>query len=501
MILCTPRAAHTIGDGAVTERTSSYIGGQWVRSAGCTFTCVNPADTADVIGPYYAATAPDLNMALIAASKAARNWGECAPAARGEVLQRAAAVARARAEKIARSLTREEGKTIAEAKAEIVGAAQILEYLGAGGLWGSDGRISPSSRPTTLLYTRRYPLGVVAIITPWNFPFSNPALKIGAALMAGNAVAWKPSPWTPATAIALIECFIEAGLPDGTVNTLLDNGVEIAKALVGDERVNAVSFTGSTATGRAIAASVGPRMVPLQLEMGGKNAVVVLEDASIDKAAFATARAAFLSVGQKCTAASRAIVVSRSKKQFLEALVAETQSLRVGPPMDPGIDVGPVVHERQLAKHIAALDALRSRQARIVAGGERLGADLVHGYYLAPTVVDGVAPTDRFAREELFGPFLAVMEARNYEEALTFANDSTYGLSASIFTHDLPRAFDFAHRCEAGMVKINEGPTGTDFYMPVGGWKDSGAGAKELGPRATEFFSREKTVSLNHLSV
>ncbi len=480
---------------------SSFAKGRWLGPGGGAFSGLNPADSTEELGPYHSIDPETLHNVIGDAAEDQRDWGGATPAARGVVLVHAAAIARGRADEIAAMLTREEGKTLWEAKAEVLAGAAILEFLGAGGQWGSGGDIVDSLRPTTLLYTRRQPLGVVAAITPWNFPFSNPCIKLGSALLAGNAVVWKPATWTPGTALALTECVVEAGIPAGVLNTVLGSGATVGEQLASDPRVRAVSFTGSTEVGRRLAVRLAERGARAQLELGGKNAIVVLEDADLAAAARATALAAFLSAGQKCTAASRVIVVPEIREAFLDALVAETKALRVGPPTDPDTKVGPVVHESQLASHLAAIELATAAGARIVEGGRRLDGDLAIGNYLAPTILDRVAPDAPVAQDEIFGPVLAVIDTADYADALRITNATRYGLTASVYTRDLPRAIDFAERCEVGVVKVNEPPTGLDPHVPTGGWKDSGGGARELGPRALDFFTEEKTVYLNHLGV
>jgi aldehyde dehydrogenase (NAD+) len=480
----------------VAEAGTSWIDGEWAPERGRSFERANPADRSDVMGPFYAAEAADVDRAVTGARRAQRDWGATPAPLRGDVLMRAAAVVRERADAIAQVLTREEGKTLAESKGEVLGGARILEFLGAGGAWGGDGRTVDSLRPTTMLYTRRHPLGVVAAITPWNFPFSNPCIKLGAALAAGNAVIWKPASWTPQTAVALTGCLVDAGVPPGVLNTLLGEGGEVGAQIVAHSDVKAVSFTGSTEVGRRLASRLADRGARAQLEMGGKNALVVLEDADVEAAVQATVWAAFASAGQKCTAVSRAIVLPAVREPFLARLVEVTRDLGVGDPTDPATDVGPVIHERPLDEHLAAIEDACRAGARLVEGGARLDGE---GNYMTPAILDGVAPESRIAQEEIFGPVLAVIDAPDYEAALAITNETTYGLSASVYTRSLPLAMDFAERCDVGVVKVNEPPPGLDPHVPTGGWKDSGAGDRELGPDATRFFSEEKTVYLNHL--
>jgi len=415
-------------------------------------------------------------------------------------MMRAAEIVRRRVDAIAQVLTREEGKTLREAKGEVIGGALNLEFLGAGGRWADAGDFAEPSHPTTLAYTRRNPRGVIAVITPWNFPCANPALKIASALVAGNSVIWKPAPWTPATALALTQCFIDAGLPAGVLSTLI-GGDDVGASILNDSRIAAITFTGSSKVGRLLAAQSGQRMVPIQLEMGGKNAAVVLADAHIDSAAASVARGAFLSTGQKCTSLSRVIVLPSIKASFLEALVERAKAYKVGDPTNDAIDIGPVVHERQLKAHLAGIDEARAAGAQVILGGSRLGAPLHNGHFLPPTILDGVESHMSVAQQELFGPVLAVIDALDEDAAIEICNDTGYGLAAAVYTQNLESAFRFAEAVEAGIVKVNAETPGYDPQLPTGGLKASGFGPKELGRRPFDFFTEEKSVYVNYQPV
>ena len=475
----------------------SIVSNQPVLGGTRQFVKLNPADPRDVIGPFTAITAEGYEKAIRSAMDAGSAWRAQTVGARGRILERAAAIICERADRIAATLTREEGKTLGEAKAEIVGAARFFQLMGVAHPWGATGRVGETDGAGRFAFTRRDPLGVVGAITPWNFPFSNPAVKLSAALIAGNTVVWKPSPWTPLTSLALTDCLIEAGLPSGVLSTLLDDTVGSGEALTGDPRVAAVSFTGSTRVGKLVAKAAGARSAPVQLELGGKNAIVVLADADLALAARQTARSAFLSAGQKCTAASRVIVISEVRQSFLELLIAETKKLTVGDPTDRRTDVGPVVHESFLNSHLDIIHAASSAGLSVVEGGYRLGDTLQQGYFLAPTIVDQVPRTHQLAQDELFGPVLSVLHADDLAEAIEIVNESRYGFVASVFTRDLSQAFAFVEQTEAGVVKINEPTTGSSANFPIGGSKASGLGEPELGPDSTRFFSREKTIYVN----
>lgn len=475
----------------------SWVDGEPTPGSDRSFYCINPANVEDQLGPYQAAMDADYERAVLAATRAVTKWSGTPTGARAELLTRVAEMIRTHQEDIARALTREEGKTLAEARAEALAAAAVLDYTAGNALWNEGGRVVASARTGAPIYTRRYPLGVVGVITPWNFPIANPAAKIGSALMAGNTVIWKPSPWAPATALALTRCLHAAGLAAGVVNTLIDDSPRIGMRLVEDERIAAITFTGSSETGHRIRAAAAVRGVPVQLEMGGKNAVVVLKDASLREAARAVAEGAFMSAGQRCTAVSRVIVEEAIGGAFLAELRSATEAMVLGDPMDPKTQIPPVVHDRQLARQLGAIEQARAEGVTVLQGGARRGGALSRGYFLQPTILQPGRPDCTIAQAELFGPILCFLLARDYEQAAALANMTRYGLAASIFTRDLATAMDFAENCDAGTVKVNETPPGGNLNVPVGGWKDSGFGLRELGPRSLEFFSREKTVYLN----
>jgi acyl-CoA reductase-like NAD-dependent aldehyde dehydrogenase len=480
---------------------TSWISDAWLATTGPTFERSNPARLSERQGPYFAARPEDVDTAIRAAAIAQPSWSAAGAAARAKVLNAAAAAVRARADEIAAMITAETGKPSGEARGEANGAAMILEFLAGAAGWGWDGRFGETLQPGRLGYTRRAPVGVVGLLTPWNFPLSNPCIKIGASLMAGNAVVWKPASWSPMTAIALTRCLVEAGLPSGVLSTVLGSGDRVGRQLADDARVAAISFTGSTEVGRGLAAGLAARGARLQSEMGGKNAALVLEDADLESAADQIAKAAFLFAGQKCTATSRVIVMPGIRKAFVEALVEATRRLAVADPRSPEAVVGPVIHERPLETHLAAIHKATKAGARVVEGGSRLGGELAGGNFLGLTILDNVDPQSSLAQVELFGPILGVIDTADYRGALDIVNSSNYGLTAAIYTRDLARAIDFAERAEVGVVKVNEPTTGLDPHLPTGGWKDSGMGLRELGSGALDFYSEEKTVYLNPLEV
>jgi aldehyde dehydrogenase (NAD+) len=347
----------------------------------------------------------------------------------------------------------------------------------------------------TLLYARREPLGAIAVITPWNFPIAIPAWKIAPALAYGNTIVWKPAELTPLTSVHLVEALAEAGLPAGVLNLVLGRGSEVGDAIVESDRIHAVSFTGSNPVGRAIQAKATGKGSKVQLELGGKNPAIVLADADMEQAAEQVARGAFLSAGQKCTATSRVIVEERALDEFTERLVARAKGWKVGDPLASDTKVGPVVSEDALRSILGYLESGRADGGRFVAGGGRLDGD--DGYFIQPTVIEGLGEDSRVVREEIFGPVAALLPAADFEAAIRLANDTPYGLSASLFTRDLERAMTFAREIQAGMVKVNQESAGVEYQAPFGGYKASSSGSREQGKVARDFFTQWKTVYID----
>jgi alpha-ketoglutaric semialdehyde dehydrogenase len=467
------------------------IGGDWTGEP--TEERRNPARQDEVVAAFPSGSGADVERGVAAAVEAAGGWARTPAPVRGVVITRAAAILESRAEAVARDLTREEGKTLAESLGEVRRAVDILRYYGGEG-WRFTGETVPSGNQDVLLYTKREPLGVVAIITPWNFPIAIPAWKIAPALVAGNAVVFKPATLTPLSAFDLVLALLEAGLPDGVLNLVYGSGARVGDALVGHPAVAAVSFTGSTAVGSHINALAGPRMARLQLEMGGKNPLIVAEDASPTVAAGIAAAGGFGLTGQACTATSRVIAVGKVAAPLIEALMAEVSRRVPGDGLDRDAKMGPVVSEAQLRTDLDYLRIGAAQGARLVAGG-------VHrdGLFLEPALFADVRPEHRIAREEIFGPVIGVIAVDNIDEAVAVANDTEYGLAAAICTNDLRLAHHFADRIQVGVVKINQPTTGLELQMPFGGIKASSAGAfKEQGRAAIEFYSRVKAVYLNY---
>ena len=467
----------------------SYIGGEWTDGTSRTVRR-NPAAPDEIVAEVSQAGPAQAQAALEASAGAAASWRRLPAPARGAMLHRVADLLDARAETIGRDLTREEGKTLVEGVGETRRAAAIFRYY-AGQTLEPDGEVYPSHSPSTLLYARREPLGVTVAITPWNFPIAIPAWKIAPALAYGNTVVWKPADLVPLTAVHLVQALADAGLPAGVVGCLLGRGGDIGDLLVTHEAVAAVSFTGSNAVGTRLQRLALGRGTKVQLELGGKNPAIVLADADLDFAAEQVARGAFLSAGQKCTATSRVIVEAPLTGAFEERLAALARTWTVGDPLAPGTKVGPLVSEEQLEKVLSYL-ADPSR-GRVIAGGAR-ARTAGDGWFVQPTVLGDVDPAGRVAREEIFGPVAAVIPAASFDDAVRLANDTPFGLSASLFTNDLAKALRFASEIRAGVVKINQETAGLEPQVPFGGYKGSSSGSREQGKVAREFYTQWKTV-------
>jgi acyl-CoA reductase-like NAD-dependent aldehyde dehydrogenase len=471
----------------------NFVGGAWVPSSGDrVLDDVNPADPADVLARVPLSPAADVIAAIDAAEAAHPAWRAMSPVRRGQILARASRVIESRQEEIARLITREQGKTLAESRGEVARVMQFMAWIGQQGT-AITGVTAPTEADRMLGLTLREPLGVAALITPWNFPLNIPSWKLGSSLLCGNTVVLKPAAPTPLCAVVLVEALAEAGVPDGVVNLVLGSGSEVGGALVADPRVKAISFTGSTAVGRAInerAAALGKKV---QAEMGGHNAVVVLADADLERAARGCAAAGYGTTGQRCTAPRRIIAVRSVASRLTELLAEETRKIVAGPGDADGVDVGPLVDEPSLADVRAAIALAEAEGADIVARGRVEGNG---GWFLEPTLLAGVDPSMTIAREEVFGPVLPVLEVADADEALEVARSTRYGLSASIYTRDLNAAIRFLHEIDAGVLHVNKPPIGAENHLPFGGFKESGLGPKELGA-VWDFYTQTKTVYLD----
>ncbi|CAA9587466.1 MAG: Aldehyde dehydrogenase, partial [uncultured Thermomicrobiales bacterium] len=453
------------------------------------------ADPAEVVARVSLGDAAQAAGAVEAARAAFPAWRGLPAPARGDILRKAADILEGRAEIVGRDLTREEGKTLAEGIGETRRAVQILRYY-AGQTLEPDGETYPSNSPVTFLYARREPIGVVAAITPWNFPIAIPAWKIAPALAYGNTVVWKPAGIVPLTATHFLQALVDAGLPGGVLNLLLASGGEVGDVLVEHEAIDAITFTGSNSVGRTLQARAVGRGKKVQLELGGKNPAVVLAAADLAHAAEHVARGAFLSAGQKCTATSRVIVERPVLAEFQERLVALAEGWKLGDPLEADTKVGPVASSDQLETVTGFLEPAVLGGGRVLTGGGR-ATELGDGFYVRPTVVAGVDPSSRVAGEEIFGPVAAILPAASYEEAVALANDTPFGLTSSLFTNDLSRALRFADDIRTGVVKINQESAGLEYQVPFGGMKESSSGSREQGKAAREFFTQWKTVYMD----
>jgi len=476
--------------------TGSYVNGKWYHPTSERLVRnLNPANTDDVLAEFPSGTGQDVERAVEAAQAAFPAWRNVPGPERGRVIWRAADIARRRADEIARTMTREEGKILKEAKGEVMKGISLLEFY-AGEGFRMHGKTMPSEVRDTFTYTIRRALGVVGLIAPWNFPWAIPVWKSAPALVAGNCVIFKPAELTPATATLLTEIYEEAGLPPGVFNMVVGPGSRVGEAIVNSPVVRAVSFTGSNDVGGALYEKAAKRGAKVTCEMGGKNAVVVMSDADLDKAATAIHAGAFGSTGQRCTATSRVIVMPDVKEALLERLVDKARKIRVGSGLDETVDMGPAVDEKQYKTDLEYIAIAKGEGARLVTGGNSPNGS--KGYFVEPTIFDGVAPSMRIFREEVFGPVLSVTTARDLEEALAFANGVEYGLTAAIFTQDINAVMRFVEDVETGMVHINEPTIGGEAQLPFGGSKATGVGEREMAEEGLNFFTELKTVFVNY---
>ncbi|MGH7826315.1 MAG: aldehyde dehydrogenase family protein [Candidatus Binatia bacterium] len=478
-------------------QTGSYINGKWFHPASNRLVRnINPADPDDVIAEFPAATAGDVQRAIDTAQAAFRSWKKTPGPERGRVVWRAADIARRRADEIARTLTREEGKILKEAKGEVMKGISLLEFY-AGEGFRMQGKTLPSEARDTFTYTIRRPLGVVGLIAPWNFPWAIPVWKSAPALVAGNSVIFKPAELTPATATLLTEIYEQAGLPPGVFNMIVGSGSVVGEAIVNSPAIRAVSFTGSNEIGGALYVKAAQRGVKVTCEMGGKNAVVVMPDADLDKAAVAIHGGAFGSTGQRCTATSRVIAHPEVKSALVDRLVEAARKIKVGTGLDETVDMGPAVDEKQWKTDLDYIEIGRREGARLVLGGKRPERP-AKGYFVEPTIFDNVSASMRIFKEEIFGPVLAVSTAQNLEEALAFANGVEYGLTTSIFTENIDAIMNFVEEVETGMVHVNEPTIGGEAQLPFGGTKSTGVGEREMAEEGLNFFTELKTVFINY---
>lgn len=472
-----------------TLELSHWIGGEKVggdrpgRS-------LNPSDTRDVVAHSPKGGAAEVDQAVSAACDAFRGWSEASPEVRFDVLDKAGSLIMERREQIGRLLSREEGKTLPEGIGETVRAARILKYF-AGEALRLHGQNLTSTRPGVEVQTYRQPVGVFGLITPWNFPIAIPAWKIAPAIAFGNTVVIKPAGPTPATAEALIAVLHEAGLPAGVVNMIIGDG-DVGRAIVAHKDIVGISFTGSQGVGAGVAEGAMKRQARVQLEMGGKNPLIVLDDADLDRAVQIALDGSFFATGQRCTASSRLIVQDGIHDRFVAALGEKVAALRVGDALDPNTQMGPAVSESQRETSYDYIAIAREAGGRVVTGGERLTLDKP-GWYVQPTLIADTLPDARINNEEVFGPVASTLRVKSYEEALEIANGVEFGLSAGIVTQSLKHARDFQRRAKAGMTMVNLPTAGVDYHVPFGGSKKSSYGPREQGFAAADFYTQIKT--------
>jgi aldehyde dehydrogenase (NAD+) len=478
------------------ESLQQLVDGKWVAGGGGPIVSTNPARPDEVVAQGAGAAAADVDAAIRAAHGASPLWAATPAHQRAAVLDLAAALLQQRAAAHGLELAREEGKTRAEGVAEVRRAAQILRYYAAQADQES-GSMFTSLRPGERILVERVPVGVIGVITPFNFPIAIPAWKIAPALAYGNTVVWKPAAVVPLLAVRLGEALLDAGLPAGVLNLLIGDG-HTGQAVVEHPLVSAVSFTGSTAVGRTLMALCGGLGKPVQTEMGGKNAAVVLADADLEAAADMVVSGAFASTGQKCTATSRLVVEDLVADPLLEAIGDRLDRWRSGDPLDPATDMGPMVSEEARAGVLRKVEAGLTNGVRVVHGEPGLARE-GQGWFMAPIVVEVSTPSPGLWTEELFGPVLTVVRASDPTDAFALANDSEFGLSASVFTNDLTRVTEAMAQIDVGVLHVNSETTGADPHVPFGGSKASGFGPHEQGPAAREFYTRTKTVYLKGL--
>ncbi|MEP6895667.1 MAG: aldehyde dehydrogenase family protein, partial [Chloroflexota bacterium] len=481
----------------------NYINGKWV-SGRSTFQTINPA-TEELVADIAQADVADVDLAVSAASAAFKSWRLTPAPLRGEMLFKVGDILKQKKEELSQLLTRDMGKVIAEARGDVQEAIDMAYFMGGEGR-RLLGYTAPVEMPNKFGMAVRDPSGVVGLITPWNFPIAVPSWKIFPALVAGNTIIWKPSPETPAISAAFVKVFEEAGIPAGVFNLIMAPGADVAKALVNHPNVRVLSFTGSTTTGRAIAEAAGKLNKKLSLEMGGKNAILVMDDANLELVTDATLWSAFGTTGQRCTAASRLIVQKGIASELKESLVERTKQLKLGDGLDPKVDVGPVINKAALERIHNYVQLGQKEGARLLTGGnlasvsirESVTDSVYKGFFYAPTLFDEVKPGSTLEAEEIFGPVLSIIEVESLEEAIEVNNRSQYGLSTSIFTQDVNRAFTAMRDIATGLVYINHGTTGAEIQFPFGGVRGTGNGHREAGQAALEVFTEWKSIYVDY---
>jgi aldehyde dehydrogenase (NAD+) len=485
---------------AVVPRVfKNYINGEWVESAsGEAFENRNPADTDELVGMFPLSTTEDVNAAVDAAAEAYKSWRLVPAPKRAEILYRAAETLVRRKEDLARDMTREMGKPLAETRGDVQEAIDMTYYMAGEGR-RLLGQTTPSELRNKFAMSVRQPLGVCAMVTPWNFPMAIPSWKIMPALICGNTVVIKPAEDTPLSTYSLAHILTEAGLPRGVLNVVNGSGPSVGAPLVRHSGVSAVSFTGSSEVGRLVSEACAPTFKPCHLEMGGKNIIIVMDDANLELAIEGAVWGGFGTTGQRCTAASRLAVHQKVHHEFVEKFVARVRALRVGNGLDPTTDVGPCINQAQLEKVMEYVEIGKNEGAKLATGGHRLtGGAWSRGWFHEPTVFTGCDARMRIAQEEIFGPVVAIISVENFDQALELANEVVYGLSASIYTRDVNRAFQAMRDLHTGIVYVNAPTIGAEIHLPFGGTKQTGNGHREAGSAALDFYSEWKTLYLDY---
>ena len=473
-----------------TEKLQNYIAGEWVAGA-TTSKDINPSDVKDVVAEYAQADQKQTETAIEAARAAFPAWAAFNVQARADLLDKIGSEILARKDELGKLLSREEGKTLPEGMGEVVRAGNIFKFF-AGEVLRRSGELVPSVRPGIDVEIVREPMGVVGIISPWNFPAAIPAWKVAPALAYGNTVVFKPADLVPGMAHAIAKIIVEAGVPKGVFNFVMGRGSVVGETIVNDPRVDAITFTGSVETGRKLAQKAVARMAKFQLEMGGKNPLVVLDDADLKTAVECAVNGAFFSTGQRCTASSRLIVTKGIHDKFVAAVVERIKGLKIDNALKQGTDIGPVVDKNQLNQDLFYIEEAKKEGGKLAFGGNLLKRE-TEGFYLEPALFTGTENTMRINREEVFGPVASVVAVKDYDEALAVANDTPFGLSAGICTASLKHAAHFRRNSQAGMVMVNLPTAGVDYHVPFGGRKGSSYGPREQGRYAQEFFTTVKT--------
>jgi alpha-ketoglutaric semialdehyde dehydrogenase len=484
---------------AVPKFHKNFINGEWVEArSGRSFEDRNPANYSELVGIFPASTQQDVNDAVDAAKWAFAKWRLTPAPRRAEILYRAAEILVKRKEDLARDMTREMGKPLSETRGDVQEAIDMTYYMAGEGrrLFG---QTVPSELPNKSAMSVRDPLGVVGLITPWNFPMAIPSWKIMPALICGNTVVIKPAEDTPLSTHNLVQILIEAGLPVGVVNVVYGMGPESGAPLVAHEDVAAVSFTGSTETGRFVSQACAPSFKPCHLEMGGKNIIIVMDDANLELAIEGAVWGGFGTSGQRCTAASRVAVHKKVYREFLDRFAQRVRSLKIGDGLDPETEIGPLINETQLQTVMKYVEIGKSELARLVVGGHRAeSGNLAKGWFHEPTIFADVHPAMRIAQEEIFGPVVALLPFDSFDEALDIANQVKYGLSASIYTRDVNQAYRAMRDLETGIVYVNAPTIGAEIQLPFGGTKNTGNGHREAGTAAIDFYSEWKTLYIDY---